>query len=124
MLQARRSRVRIPVSNFFFFNLLNPSSRTMALGFIQRLREMGTRNLPCGGIKRDRRVRLTTSPPSLRRLGNMGSSTSHNVIGLYGLLKGKLYFLLTGLTAVKLKDVCLEGTYRLHLQGGEVRDAN
>jgi hypothetical protein len=31
-----------------FFNLLNPSSRTMALGSTQLLTEMGTRNLPGG----------------------------------------------------------------------------
>jgi hypothetical protein len=29
-----------------FFNLSNPSSRTMALGFTQPLKEMNTRNLP------------------------------------------------------------------------------
>jgi hypothetical protein len=29
-----------------FFNLLNPSSRTMALGSTQPLTEMSTRNLP------------------------------------------------------------------------------
>jgi hypothetical protein len=31
-----------------FFNLLNPSSRTMALGSTQNLTEMSTRNLPGG----------------------------------------------------------------------------
>jgi hypothetical protein len=31
-----------------FFNLPNPSSRTMALGLTQPLREMSTRNLPGG----------------------------------------------------------------------------
>jgi hypothetical protein len=31
-----------------FFNWLNPSSSTMALGSTQRLREMSTRNLPGG----------------------------------------------------------------------------
>jgi hypothetical protein len=34
-----------------FLNLLNPSSRTMALGSTQPLTEMSTRNLP-GGKKR------------------------------------------------------------------------
>jgi hypothetical protein len=42
-----------------FFNLPNPSSRTMALGSTQPLTEMSTRNFP-GGIKSDRRVGLTT----------------------------------------------------------------
>jgi hypothetical protein len=34
--------------DFFFFNLLNPSSRTMALGSTQPLTEMSTRNLAGG----------------------------------------------------------------------------
>jgi hypothetical protein len=39
------------------------------------------------------RVRLTTSPPShsrLSRLDNVGASTSHNPMGLHGLLRGYL----------------------------------
>jgi hypothetical protein len=50
MLQAGRSPVRIP-DEVDFFNLPNPSSRTMALGPTQPLTEMSTRNLP-GGKKR------------------------------------------------------------------------
>jgi hypothetical protein len=38
----------------FFVNLPNPSSRTMALGSTQPLREMSTRNLP-GGKERPAR---------------------------------------------------------------------
>jgi hypothetical protein len=34
-----------------FFNLPNPSSRTMALGSTQPLTEMSTRNLPGDGVK-------------------------------------------------------------------------
>jgi hypothetical protein len=46
----------------FFFNLPNPSGRTMDLGFTLLLIVMSTRNLP--GIKGCRCVRLTASPPS------------------------------------------------------------
>jgi hypothetical protein len=49
-----------------FFIWPNPSSRTMARGSTQPLIEMSTRNIP--GVKGDRRLRLTTSPPSVRRL--------------------------------------------------------
>jgi hypothetical protein len=47
MLQAGRSPVRFP-DDVDFFNIPNPSSRTMALGSTQPLREMSTRNLPGG----------------------------------------------------------------------------
>jgi hypothetical protein len=53
MLQAGRSRVRVP-DEVDFFNLPNPSSRTMALGSIQPLTEMSTRNF-LGGKKRPAR---------------------------------------------------------------------
>jgi hypothetical protein len=49
MLQAGRSPVRVP-DEVDFFNVPNPSSRTMALGSTQPLTEMNTRNLP-GGTK-------------------------------------------------------------------------
>jgi hypothetical protein len=50
MLQAERSPVRVP-DEVDFFNLPNPSSRTMALWSTKPLTEMSTRNLP-GGKKR------------------------------------------------------------------------
>jgi hypothetical protein len=50
MLQAGRSPVRVP-DEVDFFNLPNPSSRTMALGSTQPLTEMSIRDLP-GGKKR------------------------------------------------------------------------
>jgi hypothetical protein len=53
MLQAGRSPVRVS-DEVDFFNLPNPSSRTMALGSIQPLTKMSTRNLP-GGKKRPAR---------------------------------------------------------------------
>jgi hypothetical protein len=48
MLQAGRSRVRVPMRGFFWFSLPNPSSRSMALVSTQLLTEMSTRNLPGG----------------------------------------------------------------------------
>jgi hypothetical protein len=53
MLQDGRSLVRVP-DEVNFFNLPNPSSRTMALGLAQTLTEMSTRKLP-GGKKRPER---------------------------------------------------------------------
>jgi hypothetical protein len=53
VLQAGRLPVRVP-DKVDFFNLPNPSSRTMALGSTQPLTEMSTRNLP-GGKKRPAR---------------------------------------------------------------------
>jgi hypothetical protein len=53
MLQAEKSPVRVP-DDVDFFNLPNPSSRTMTLGSTQPLTEMSTRNLP-GGKKRPAR---------------------------------------------------------------------
>jgi hypothetical protein len=48
MLQAVRSRVRVPMKLLDFFNWPNPSGRIMALGSTQPLTEMSTRNLPEG----------------------------------------------------------------------------
>jgi hypothetical protein len=53
MLQAGKSPFRIP-DEVDLFNLPNPSSRTMALGSTQPLREMSTRKL-AGGKKRPAR---------------------------------------------------------------------
>jgi hypothetical protein len=48
MLQAARSRVRVPMSSLNFLNLPNPSSHTMSLGSTRPLTEMSTRNLLAG----------------------------------------------------------------------------
>jgi hypothetical protein len=50
----------------FFFNWPDPSSCTITLGSTQPLTEMSTRNRP--GAEGGRRLRLTTSPPSVSRL--------------------------------------------------------
>jgi hypothetical protein len=78
MLQAGRSRVRFPVRS------PNPSSRTMDLESTQLLTEISTSIVP--GVKGGRRLRLATSPPWADFLENVGASTSHNSMGLHGLL--------------------------------------
>jgi hypothetical protein len=74
--------------SWIFFNLPNPSRRIMALGSTQLLTEMSNRNVP-GGVKGGRRVRLTILPPSVSQLSrqNVEVSTSHNPMGLHGLLR-------------------------------------
>jgi hypothetical protein len=66
------------------FKWPNPSSRIMALGSTQPLTEMSTRV-----VKGGRRVGLTTLPPSVSQLSrqNVGTSTSHNPMGLHNLLQ-------------------------------------
>jgi hypothetical protein len=49
MLQTGRSSVPVP-DEVDFFNLPNPSSRTMALGSTQSVTEINTRNFP--GVKK------------------------------------------------------------------------
>jgi hypothetical protein len=66
MLQAGKSPVQVP-DEVDFFNLLNPSSRTMALGWTQPLKKMSTRNLP-GGKKRP-----------ARRADNLGTINEPNI---------------------------------------------
>jgi hypothetical protein len=46
MLQVRTSPVRFPMSSLNCFNLPNPYSRIIGLGFTQPLTETSTRNIP------------------------------------------------------------------------------
>jgi hypothetical protein len=90
MLQAGRSPVRVP-DKVDFFNLPNPSNRTMALGSTQPLTEMSTRIFL--GVKSGWRLRLITLPPSASRMPkNVGSSTSRNPKGLHGLYRDSFAF--------------------------------
>jgi hypothetical protein len=57
VLQAGRSRIRVPMKSiFFFFNLLNTSSRTMTLGFRRPQAEMSTRRSFWGRARRARKA--------------------------------------------------------------------
>jgi hypothetical protein len=67
MLQTGRSRIHFLLKSLnYFFNLPNPPSRTMGLGFTQPLTEMSIRNSL--RVNRGRRLRLATSPSSVSRL--------------------------------------------------------
>jgi hypothetical protein len=69
-----------------FFNLPNPSSRTLALGLIQPLTEMSTR-IFLGGKERPLRE-ADLSAICEQTLENVEASTSHYFMGLHGLLQG------------------------------------
>jgi hypothetical protein len=89
MLQAGRSPVRVP-DEVDFFNLPNPSSRTMAPGVDSVL---STRNLPAS--KGGRRVGLTTLPPFVSRMSeNVGPRMSHSPKGLRGLYRDFTFYLM------------------------------
>jgi hypothetical protein len=60
----------------------------MALGLTQPLTEMSTKNLPGGkGRPAPKADKLTAICEPMSR-ENVGASTSHNPMGLYGLLQG------------------------------------
>jgi hypothetical protein len=88
MVQSGMSRFRVPMKSLvFFFSLPNPSGRTMALGSTQPLiRDMNTKNIPENGrpaLKADNLTDIWAECPE-----NVGASTSHNPMGLHGLLQG------------------------------------
>jgi hypothetical protein len=62
---------------------LIPSSRRMAPGSTQPLTEISTRNLPADNGRPADNLAATYEPDE-----NVGASTSHNPMGLHGLLQG------------------------------------
>jgi hypothetical protein len=86
---SRKVAGSIPDEVSGYFNLLNTSSRTMALGSTQPLTERSTRNLSGG---KGRSAGEWGWQP-LRHLWadcleNVGASTSHKLIDLHSLLQG------------------------------------
>jgi hypothetical protein len=73
---------------FFFLNLSNPSSRTMALGSTQTLTEMSTRNLHGGKRRPARKADKLTAicGPIFYKVLDLRRLTTP--MGLHGLLQG------------------------------------
>jgi hypothetical protein len=64
----------------------------MALGSTQPLTEMSTRNFPGGKFRLERQADNLTAICEPIVYKKMGTSTSHNPMGLHGLLQGQFYF--------------------------------
>jgi hypothetical protein len=71
-----------------FFNLPNPSNRTMALGLTQSVTEMSIRYISGSKGRAAHKADNLTAicEPTVKE--NVGASTSQNPVGLHGLLRG------------------------------------
>jgi hypothetical protein len=92
MLQNGRSRFRIPIRWIFQYTY---SFRQYYDPGVYSASKRNECQESTSGVKGDLRVRLTNLPPSVSRLSreNLGTSTSHNLMGLHGLLERYLYII-------------------------------
>jgi hypothetical protein len=107
VLQAGRSRFRV-LLKWIYFSLPNTSSHGIALGSTRPLNRHEFQESPGWGGKGGLRVRLT-SRLWADCLDNVGTSTSHNPMGLHGLSQGQVYFfylLLLIQFQLKCLDMC------------------
>jgi hypothetical protein len=111
MLQAGRSRDRIP-DEVDFFNLPNPSSRTMAPGSTQPLTEMSTRNIPGGEGRPAHKADNLTAICELIVYKNVGASTSHSPMGLHSPLTGIPLPFTTAVTSFPLAHTSLSAWHK------------
>jgi hypothetical protein len=108
MLQAGRSRVRVPIRWIFFFNfLILPAALGPVIDSASNRNEYQESS---GGIKGSQCTRLTTLLPSVSQLSkeNVGTSTSHNPMGLHSLLQRQLYlfFYLPYILIINIDNIC------------------
>jgi hypothetical protein len=85
---CRRVAGSIPDEATGFFNLPTPSSRNNALGSTQSLTKLCTRNLLEGKGRPSPKAHKFTAICKPIVYKNVGASTSHNSMGLHGLLQG------------------------------------
>jgi hypothetical protein len=64
----------------------------MTLGSTQHLTEMSTRNLPGGKERPARKAGNVTAIVSRLSRENVEASTSHNPMGLHGVIQGEIYY--------------------------------